>query len=41
MGAIMNLINFNSYAYMGFMLLIIACIYVILFAVVKVNLKKE
>jgi len=39
MGAIMDAINFNSYAYMGFILFLIGIIYLILFTIVKINIK--
>jgi hypothetical protein len=41
MGGFMELILFNSIAYMGFLLAIIACIYFILFNIVKISLKNE
>lgn len=41
MSAFMDAILFNSIAYMGFLMAIIACIYFILFLVVKTSLKKE
>jgi hypothetical protein len=40
MGAFMEAINYNSVAYMIFMLGIVGAIYLILFMVVKFNLKK-
>jgi NADH:ubiquinone oxidoreductase subunit 4 (subunit M) len=41
MQGFMDAINFNSYAYMAFILGIVGVIYIVLFTLVKLNIKKQ
>jgi hypothetical protein len=41
MEAFMEAINYNSFAYMGLLMGIVGLIYVVLFTIVKINIKKQ